>query len=72
MKKQRKKRELNYLILNNRKSNMMVLISMFPVNNFIQGPKKTFLKRFTKTLRWTSNVVQYTSNRTSQLVTFVD
>ena len=34
-KKRRKKWELNYVILNNRKSNMIVFISMFPVNNFI-------------------------------------
>ena len=25
---------INYVILNNRKSNMIVFISMFPVNNF--------------------------------------
>ena len=39
LEKQRNKQKLTYVILNNRKSYMMVFISMFAVNNFIQGPK---------------------------------
>ena len=50
---------------------MIVFVSLFPVI-ILYRYRNIYLKRFTETLGPTSNVVRYTSNRTSPLVTFVD